>query len=58
VGKAADITIIDVDEDIIVDTAKFKSKSKNSPFNGYKLKGAIYYTIVNGKFIVREKVLL
>jgi len=58
VGKAADITIIDVDEDVIVDTAKFKSKSKNSPFNGYKLKGAIYYTIVNGKFIVREKVLL
>ena len=58
VGKAADITIIDIDEDVTVDTSKFKSKSKNSPFNGYKLKGAIYYTIVNGKFIVREKVLL
>ncbi len=58
VGKAADITIIDIDEDVTVDVNKFKSKSKNSPFNGYKLKGAVYYTIVNGKFVVREKVLL
>lgn len=58
VGKAADITIIDIDEDVTVDVTKFKSKSKNSPFDGYKLKGAVYYTIVNGKFVVREKVLL
>ncbi|KNY26458.1 dihydroorotase [Pseudobacteroides cellulosolvens] len=58
VGKAADITIIDIDEDVTVDVNKFKSKSKNSPFDGYKLKGAVYYTIVNGKFVVREKVLL
>lgn len=58
VGKAADMAIIDVDEDVTVDITKFKSKSKNSPFNGYKLKGAVYYTIVNGKFVVREKVLL
>ncbi|HEY9060418.1 MAG TPA: dihydroorotase [Pseudobacteroides sp.] len=57
-GKAADIVIIDVDEDVTVDITKFKSKSKNSPFNGYKLNGAVYYTIVNGKFVVREKVLL
>jgi dihydroorotase len=57
-GKAADISIIDIDEDVTVDINKFKSKSKNSPFNGFKLKGAVYYTIVNGKFVVREKVLL
>lgn len=58
VGKAADITIVDMDEEFIVDVSKFKSKSKNSPFDGFKLKGAVYYTIVNGNIVVREKILL
>lgn len=58
VGKAADITIVDINEENIVDVNKFKSKSKNSPFNGFKLTGAVYYTIVNGNVVVREKVLL
>lgn len=58
VGKTADITIIDIDEEYIVDVEKFKSKSKNSPFDGHKLIGAVYDTIVNGVFVVREKVLL
>ncbi len=58
VGKAADITIVDIDEEFTVDVSKFKSKSKNSPFDGFKLNGAVYYTIVNGNIVVREKVLL
>lgn len=58
VGSYADIAIIDMEEEFVVDINKFKSKSKNSPFNGFNLKGAVYYTIVNGNIIVREKVLL
>lgn len=58
VGKTADITIIDVNEEFVVDIQKFKSKSKNSPFGGLKLNGAVYYTIVGGNVIVREKILL
>jgi dihydroorotase len=58
VGKAADITIIDVNEEFVVETKEFKSKSKNSPFDGFKLSGAVYYTIVEGNIVVREKVLL
>ena len=54
VDKPADIVIFDENEEVIVDTAKFLSKSKNSPYNGFKLKGSIKYTIVNGKIIVRE----
>lgn len=57
-GKTADITIIDVNEEFIVEVENFESKSKNSPFDGFKLKGSVYYTIVNGKVVVREKVLL
>jgi dihydroorotase len=58
VGKSADITIVDVDDEFIVDINKFRSKSKNSPFNGFKLTGSVCYTIVNGNVVVREKVLL
>lgn len=58
IGRAADITIIDANEEITVDTDKFSSKSKNSPFNGFKLFGAVNYTLVEGNIVVREKVLL
>lgn len=58
VGHAADITIIDLDEEFTVDINKLRSKSKNSPYDGFKLSGTVYYTIVNGRVVVREKVLL
>ncbi|HOQ00705.1 MAG TPA: dihydroorotase [Acetivibrio clariflavus] len=58
IGNSADLTIIDPDEEYVVDANKFSSKSKNSPFNGFKLQGTVYYTIVNGNVVVREKVLL
>lgn len=58
IGQSADITIIDVNDEYTVDINKFKSKSKNSPFDGFKLTGTVDYTIVNGKVVVREKVLL
>ncbi len=58
VGGSADLTILDIDEEFIVDIQKFSSKSKNSPFDGFKLQGTVYYTIVNGNVVVREKVLL
>jgi dihydroorotase len=48
-GSDADITIIDHSEEWVVDTAQFKSKSKNTPFNGWKLKGKAIQTIVGGK---------
>lgn len=57
-GKPADIVIVDVNEENTVDIGKISSKSKNSPFDGFKLSGSVYYTIVNGKIVVREKVLL
>ena len=49
VGGVADITIFDPDEEWIVDPEKFKSKARNTPFTGMKLRGKIKYTIVAGK---------
>lgn len=44
----ADITIIDPSVEYVVDVNAFKSKGKNSPFNGMSLTGKAVYTIVEG----------
>jgi len=48
-GADADITIIDLNEDWTVAASQFKSKSKNTPFDGWKLRGKAVHTIVGGK---------
>ena len=48
-GGDADITIIDTELEWIVDAQKLASKSKNTPFDGWKMKGAAVCTIVAGK---------
>ena len=48
-GADADITIIDPDIEWTVDANRFKSKSRNTPFNGWKLKGRAVQTIVGGR---------
>lgn len=58
IGAPADITVVDIDDEFTVDISRFKSKSKNSPYNGFKLYGSISSTIVGGNVIVNEKVLL
>jgi len=50
IGADADITIIDPKMDWTVDASLFKSKSKNTPFNGWQLKGRAVQTIVGGRF--------
>lgn len=54
-GYPADLTIIDPQGSWTVDVSKFKSKSKNSPFGGWKLKGKVLYTIVEGKVVFRPE---
>ena len=48
-GSDADITIIDPNTEWTVDASQFKSKSKNTPFNGWKLGGRAVQTIVGGR---------
>ena len=48
-GKQADVTIIDPQAEYTVDVNKFKSKSKNCPYDGWRLKGKVDYTIVGGE---------
>src|SRR5210317_48113 len=48
-GGDADIAIIDTELEWTVDAQKLASKSKNTPFDGWKMKGAAVCTIVAGK---------
>ena len=50
-GRPADITIIDPDAQWVIDPEKFRSKGKNTPFKGRKVKGKVLYTICGGKVV-------
>lgn len=52
IGKSADITIINPNETYKVNPNTFASKSKNTPFGGFDVKGKVLYTIVDGNIVV------
>jgi dihydroorotase len=51
VGADADLTILNLHKETVVDVTKFKSKSRNSPFHNWRLKGVPAMTIVDGKIV-------
>lgn len=50
-GRQADFVLIDLDKKWTVDSTKFYSKGKHSPFNGLTLSGKIMQTIHRGKVV-------
>lgn len=54
VGADADVTIIDLQREWIYDVAHSVSKSRNSPFHGWKLRGRATATVVKGEIVWRE----
>ena len=53
-GRPADIIIVNVDDEIVIDRNNFVSKGHNTPFDGYKVKGIVEYTIVGGKIVYKR----
>jgi dihydroorotase len=51
VGADADVTIVDPEAPWVVDPEKFKSKGRNTPFAGWKLKGRVVSTLVGGRVV-------
>ncbi len=51
VGAVADITIVAPDLPVRVDVGAMRSRSKNSPFHGWQLRGGVAATIVGGRAV-------
>lgn len=51
VGSDADLTILNLRKEATIDASRFKSKSRNCPFDGWKCRGMPVMTIVGGKTV-------
>ncbi len=51
VGAPADVAIVDANHEWHVDPSQFRSKSRNTPFAGWKVKGRVTTTIVSGRVV-------
>jgi dihydroorotase len=58
VGAPADVTVIDPQREWTVDPERMRSKARNTPFGGWKLRGAAVATLVDGHFRLRNDELL
>ncbi|MCU0564279.1 MAG: dihydroorotase, partial [Desulfobacterales bacterium] len=50
-GMPADLTLIDPDREFTIEASMFKSRSRNSPFVGMRVKGRAVMTIVGGNIV-------
>jgi dihydroorotase len=50
-GKEADLTVIDPNKEYVVKEEEFRSKSHNSPFIGWSMKGKAILTMVGGRIV-------
>src|SRR3954465_8130431 len=56
-GAVADVSILAPDLAVTIRAKELKSKSKNPPFDGWQLKGAVVATIVGGNIVFRNEAL-
>ena len=54
-GHPADVIIVDTEQEYTIDKNKFVSKGHNTPFDGWKVKGKVLYTICDGKIIFENQ---
>ncbi len=50
-GFAADLVMIDLDKEYVIDTSEFRSMGKNTPYGGESVFGKIMLTMVNGRVV-------
>ncbi len=53
-GSPADVTLLDPDAEWEIDPRNFFSKSRNTPFSGWKVKGKAITVIVEGRVLMRD----
>lgn len=50
-GADADVVVVDLEEPWEIDPARFRSRSRNTPFAGWKVKGRVIATLVGGRVV-------
>ena len=53
-GNPADFTVFDPEARYTIDSSQFKSKARNTPFNGRPVQGRVEMTVVGGKVVYRR----
>ncbi|MGP4072585.1 dihydroorotase [Piscibacillus sp. B03] len=54
ISAPADLVLIDLDQEVAIDKSQFASKGRNTPFEGWKVKGLPVVTIVEGEVVYRK----
>jgi dihydroorotase len=57
-GEPADLTILAPDAPVTIQASALRSKSKNTPFDGWTLRGAVAATIVDGRVVYSNRAVL
>ena len=55
IGQEADVVIFDPKEEWVIDPVQFRSKSRNTPFGGWKVKGRVKHTLVGGRLVYEDR---
>ena len=55
VGSPADVVLIDPKEEYVIDKNTFASKGRNTPFDGWKVRGKVKMTICGGKIVYDDR---
>lgn len=53
-GSAADLTIIDLEQEQVIDRNRFYSRGRNTPFDGWSVYGLPELTMVGGEVIMHQ----
>lgn len=56
-GHPADVILVDVEKEYTIDKEAFASKGRNTPFDGWKVKGKVLTTICDGKIVYQDNAL-
>ena len=57
-GGNADLTLIDLERKWKVDASRFYSKGRNCPFDGWDLYGKAILTIVDGRIVAKDGIII
>ena len=53
-GKAADVVVIDPEQEYVIDKNTFATRGRNTPFDGWKVWGRVKMTICSGKIVFEQ----